>query len=197
MRTIVLALALMAPADDATGPKADPMGTPLELSITGEKTYTLDTDGKTPAEYRKGIENALAADRVPESPKTDLKVLVKNTGDKPLRLWTNGDPVVLTLELKGDGAINFKPRLAFTREFRIPEAVEVAPGKTVEIPVKTLSSGFRGLSKRSYWTTPGEYKLVVTLKTGVNPAPEGAKVRDGFGQVTLTSAPFAVKVEKK
>ena len=80
---------------------------------------------------------------MPKPPEVELVVVVKNTGDKPVRL-AKGDPVELTLELKGEGAANVKPRLAFTLEFRVPEAVEVAPGKTVELPVKALASGFRG-----------------------------------------------------
>ena len=44
-------------------------------------------------------------------------MVVKNTGDKPVRLWAKGDPVVLTLELKGEGAVNLEPRVAFTLEF--------------------------------------------------------------------------------
>ena len=196
MRTIVLSLTLMAAAvaDDDKGPTADPKGTPLELSITGKKTaYPL---GAVPsAEELKKLADADA--RLPKPPAVELKAVVKNTGDKPVRLWSKGDPVVLTLELKGDGAVNLEPKLAFTREFRAPETVEVAPGKTVEIPVKSLTSGFRGQSKYSYWTKPGEYELVATLKTGVNPIPQGAKEQDGFGLVKLTSAPFKVTVEKK
>ena len=53
-------------------------------------------------------------------------------------------------------------------------------------------------SHYSYWTEPGEHELVATLKTGVSPAPKGAKEgMDGFGLVTLTSAPFKVTVEEK
>jgi hypothetical protein len=125
-------------------------------------------------------------------------VVVKNTGDKSLKVWTKGDPVVLTLELKGDGAVNVPSGLAFTLEYRSPSAVEVPAGKTVEFPVKALSSGHRGAERYSYWTASGEYDLVATLKTGVSPAPVGAKdAGDGFGQVTLTSAPLKIKVEAK
>jgi hypothetical protein len=193
MRTIVLALTLMAAADDK-GPTADPKGTPLELSIVGKKTtYPLGTVPS--AEELKKLADADA--RLPKPPAVELKAVVKNTGERPVRLWTKGDAVVLELELKGEGAINVEPKLAFTTEFRAPETVEVAPGKTVEIPVKSLTSGFRGLSKYSYWTKPGEYELIATLKTGVDPIPQGAKEQDGFGLVKLTSAPFKVKVEKK
>ena len=135
---------------------------------------------------------------MPRPPAVDLAVEIKNTSDKPVKVWAKGDPVVLTLTLKGKGAVNIDPPLAFTQEFRIPEAVEIAPGKTHTIPVKSLTSGFRGRRTTRYWTEPGEYELVATLKTGVSPAPKGAKEgMDGFGLVTLTSAPFKLTVEEK
>jgi hypothetical protein len=193
MRTVVLTLALLTAADDDKGPKTDPKGVPLELSITGKKTTCPLGEVRSAEDLKKLAE---AGEQLPEPPEVDLKAVVKNTGDKPVRLWTRGDPVVLTLELKGEGALNLQPQLAFTTEFRAPEAVVAAPGKTVELPVKSLTSGFRGLSKYSYWTKPGEYELVATLKTGVQPIPKGAEEQDGFGKVTLTSAPFKVKVEK-
>jgi hypothetical protein len=186
--------------DKADRPKADPETTPLELRITGRKTtYPLDTGGLTPAEYRKRIDDAVkAGGRPPAAPAVDLTIEVKNTSDRPVSVWVKGDPVVLTLELKGDGAVNADPLLPFTLEFRIPEAVEIAPGKTYTIPVKGLTSGFRGASRFSYWTAPGEYQMVATLQTGVSPAPKGAKEgMDGFGMVTLTSPAFKVTVQKK
>ncbi|HET6575092.1 MAG TPA: hypothetical protein VFG68_15905 [Fimbriiglobus sp.] len=192
MQTVVLTLALLTVADDK-GPKTDPKGLKMELSIIG-KTTTYPLGAVRSAEDLK--KRAEAGEPLPKPPDVELKVVVKNTGDRPVRLWAKGDPVVLTLELKGEGAVNLEPRLAFTTEFRTPEAVEVPPGKTVEFSVKSLLSGFRGQSKSSYWTKPGEYELVATLKTAVQPIPEGAKEQEGFGLVTLTSAPLKLKVEK-
>ena len=209
-RTIgILTMALVATAvgaaladdkKDAPKPQADPEGTPLELTITGKTTKaTLDTGGLSGADYKKKIEDAVkAGGKVPPAPAVELAVEIKNTSDKPVQVWAKGDPVVLTLELKGKGAVNVEPRLAFTQEFRLPEAVEIAAGKTHSIPLKSLTSGHRGASKFSYWTEPGDYELVATLKTGVSPAPKGAKdAGDGFGAVTLTSGSFKVTVVEK
>ncbi|HJZ53314.1 MAG TPA: hypothetical protein VKE74_00055 [Gemmataceae bacterium] len=185
-------------ADDK--PKADPPATPLELTITGKTiTYPLDTGGLSGTESRKKIEEAVkAGGKVPAPPAVDLVAEIKNTSDKPVKVWVKGDPVVLELTLKGEGAVNVNPKLFFTNELRLPEAVEIAPGKSHPIPVKSLASGFRGVARGSYWTEPGEYELVATLKTGVSPAPKGAKDGgDGFGIVTLTSAPLKIKVEGK
>jgi len=181
-------------------PKAEPEGTPLELTVTGRTTkYTLDTGGMSAADYKKMVEDAAKGKvKLPAAPTVDLAVEIKNTSDKTVKVWNKGDPVVLTLELKGKGAVNADRFGPMTLEFRIPEAVEIEAGKTHSIPVKSLTSGMRGTTKMAYWTEPGEYELVATLKTGMNPAPKGAKEgMNGFGVVTLTSAPFKLTVEEK
>jgi hypothetical protein len=200
----IFGLVGLAAADEkkADKPKAEPEGTPLELSITGKATkYTLDTGGLSHADYKKKIEDATkkkSIGRPPAPPTVDLTVEIKNTSDKPVKVWTKGDPVVLTLELKGKGAVNADVLGPMTLEFRIPQALEIEPGKTASIAVKSLRSGMRGLTHYSFWTEPGEYELVAKLKTGVNPAPKGAKEgMDGFGVVTLTSAPLKLTVEEK
>jgi hypothetical protein len=189
-------------ADDKKSekPRADPEGTPLELAITGKAKYPHDLIGyATSAEYREAIDAVAKGKRkLPRPPFVDIAVEIKNTSDKPVKVWAKGDPVVLALNLKGKGAINIDPPLAFTREFRLPEAVEIAPGKSHKIELTSLTSGHRMASHYSYWTEPGEHELTATLKTGVSPAPKGAKEgMDGFGMVTLTSAPFKVTVEEK
>lgn len=180
-------------------PSADPAGTPLELTITGKATtYTLDTAGLSAEDYRKKLADEAKTGKPLAVPAIDLAAEIKNTSDKPVQVWTTGDPVLLTLDLKGKGAVNLDPALAFTREFRIPKSVEIPPGKSFVMPLTSLTSGFRGRSHVSYWTDPGDYELVATLKTGVSPAPKGSKdAMDGFGQVTLTSAPFKLTVEGK
>jgi hypothetical protein len=179
-------------------PLAEPETTPLELTITGKATsYTLDTGGLSAEAYRKKLADEAKTGKPLAVPAIDLAVEIKNTSDKGVQVWTTGDPVVLTLNLRGEGAVNLDPALAFTQEFRIPKSVEIPAGKSFVMPLKSLTSGFRGRAHVSYWTEPGEYELVATLKTGVSPSPKGAKEgMDGFGIVTLTSAPFKVTVKK-
>jgi len=193
-------LALAEEKKPAEGPRAEPKGTPVELAITGKTTkYTLDIGDMSSADYRKSIEAAQKDGGKPiAAPKIELVATLKNTSDKPISIWVEGDPVVMMLELKGEGAVNnITTSKFFTREFRGPKPVEIAPGKTAEIPLKSLEYGFRNRSTASYWSTPGDYELIAKLKTGVQPIPEGAKEQDGFGIVTLTSAPFKVTVEAK
>lgn len=203
---LIFGLAGIAGAQDKkkedAKPKADPEGTPLELSVGGKTTkYALETGGMSAADYKKSIEDAAKKKgfgKLPAAPAVDLTVEIKNTSDKPVNVWHKGDPVVLVLELKGKGAVNADFNGPMTLEFRLPEAVEIAAGKSHTIAVKSLRSGMRGNTKYAYWTEPGEYELVATLRTGVNPAPKGAKEgMDGFGMVLLTSAPLKITVEEK
>jgi hypothetical protein len=192
----VAAAAGVGRADDR--PKADPPTTPLALNISGTTTYTLNTGGLCGADYRTKILNAVEAVRPPLAPPAvDLVVEVWNTSDSSVRIWTRGDPVVLELTLRGNGAVNVMPQLFYTAEYRMPQAIDLPPGAAYPIPVRELVSGFRGVSRCSYWTEPGEYRLVATLWTGVQPAPLGAvEVDDGFGLVTLISAPLRINVER-
>jgi len=200
---LAIGLANPAFAEDKkppAGPTAEPKGTPVELVITGKKTtYTLDARGRSSAELKKLILDAQkAGGTVPEAAKIELTAVLKNTGDKPISVWIAGDSVVMTLELKGDGAVNnVGQNKVFTLEFRVAKPVEIAPGKSAEIPLTSLAHGHRNASHASYWTSAGEYELVAKLKTGVSPKPEGAEARDGYGMVTLTSAPFKLTVEAK
>jgi hypothetical protein len=199
---LTIALTLSAAgirADDKDAPKTDPPGTPLQLTITGKKTsYTLDAGGLSAADYGKKIADEAKRGKPLAVPAIDLAAEIKNTSDQPVQVWAGGDPFVLTLTLKGRGAVNVTPAIAFTEEFRLPKSVEIPAGKAFVVPLKSLSSGHRGLAHAAYWTEPGDYELVATLKTGVKPAPKGAKEgMDGFGLVTLTSPPFKLTVEAK
>jgi hypothetical protein len=189
------AVVAVARADDR--PKADPPATPLELSISGKTTYTLDTHDLSGAAFRRRIAAAVEDVGPPLAPPAvDLVVGIRNTSDRTVRVWAKGDPVGLELRLSGTGAVNVEPKVFVTAEYRIPEAITLAAGETYLLPVRDLGSGFRGVSRCSYWTEPGEYRLVAILQTGVSPAPRGAGGDDGFGLVTLTSAPLRITVVK-
>lgn len=195
MKILLLTLATLltgalAMADDAK---------PLTLTVTGDAAYVLNLGGKSGDEFRKLLADAeQGTERAPEPPAVNLKVTLTNTGSKALDVWTKGDPVVLTLNLKGKGAKSIDPPIAMTQEFRLPVKTTIDAGKSVEFPVKILKSGHRGLTRYTYWTEAGAFGLTATLKTGVSPAPAGApKLDDGFGEVTLTSAPFKITVKEK
>jgi len=194
---VALGTALRADEKKPSG-GTKPEGAPLGLTLTGTATYELDLGGKTGAAYAKEIADAKEkGGRMPAVPKVDLKLTVKNTSDKAITIYKNGDSVLLELELKGKGAVNAAPNLAFTTDFRLPTEVELGAGKSLEFTLTALTSGFRGASKFHYWTAPGEYELIASWKTGVSPPPKGSEANDGFGTVTVTGAPFKIAVKEK
>jgi hypothetical protein len=206
MKRWILPLALFAAAGLARAedkkpdaPKPDPEATPLELKIIGKTTkFPAPADADALKKQVQAAQKAKFGGKLPPAPAVDLTLEIKNTSDKPVTVWTSGDPVVLTLMLKGQGAVNVQSGGPMTLEFRLPKGVEIAPGKTHEVAIKSLVSGMRGVTHYAYWTEPGEYELTATLRTGVNPAPKGAKESmDGFGQVTVTSPALKVTVEEK
>ena len=71
-------------------------------------------------------------------PMVDLAIEIKNTSDKPVQVWTSGDPVVITLDSQGEGALNLDAAVVFTQEFRLPKSAEVPAGKSFVIPLKSL-----------------------------------------------------------
>src|SRR5262249_37815639 len=148
---------------------------------------------------RKMLKDAEAAGgKLPDSPKVDLVLELKNTGDKDITVWVGGDATRLNLDLQGKGAISVTARRAFTSDFRMPKPGKLEAGKTTEIPIAGLSYGFRGAEKQAWWTEPGEYTLTATYSTALSPAPKDAKdAGEGFGKVTLTTAPVKLKVEGK
>ncbi|WP_439622926.1 hypothetical protein [Gemmata sp.] len=200
--TLVLIAAAGPVAADkgADKPKTDPAGLPLELTLTGKTTkYPLDLGGLSADDFKKAVAAAgKGRGKPPATPAVDLTVELKNTSNATVQVWSKGDPVVLTLELKGKGAVNVSPQVPVTLEFRLPEGVGLEAGKSLTFPVKSLTSGFRGAGHLAYWTEPGEYELVATLKSGLLPIPKGAMDNgDGYGVVTLTTAPLKITVEEK
>ncbi len=192
-------LAALTPLAGRAGEQKDkpmPADLPVTAKLVAKKTtYSLDLGGKTGEEFRKLLKDAEKGGRLPAAPAVEMALELTNTSEKEIKIWTGGDTVQIDLKLTGPGAVNATPMLAFTTEFRGPVATTLAPGKNLSLPIAKLQYGFRGASNMSYWTEPGEYKLTASYKTGIQPAPKGTTVRDGFGQVTIAAEPITIKVE--
>lgn len=188
-----------ATADEPKAGSVSPKGTPLKATLEGKVTkFELDLGGLGSDVYEKMIDEAGKGKiRAPKAPAVDLTLVITNISDAAIQIWKGGDPVVIEFKLTGPGVKQIAPPIAMTMEFRIPTTVTVEAGKTLEFPFKSLSGGLRGISQSTYWTKPGDYELAAVLKTGVSPAPEGSKKQEGFGLVTVTSAPLKITVEEK
>lgn len=194
----IMVFVLLSPTvEQAADKKESNMDLPIKAKLVAKKTdYRLDFGGKTADQFRQLLKTAEETGECPQPPKVELMLELTNATKQPIKLWFKGDPVVVTLELKGPGAINVTPRRAFTQQFRVPEAVELAPGKMLTIPITSLNHGFRGSAQCAYWLQPGEYTLKATFATALSPAPKGSQEADeGFGKVNIVSQPITLKVE--
>ena len=174
---------------------------PLEARLVAKKeTYTLDLGGKTPEAFRKQIEAGKPTRAFPAGPAVDLVLEFFNRGDKEVKFWIGPDGSEPLLKLEGKGAVNVSLGYNVSGRRSIPPKVIVlAPGKTYTWPIKSLKSvSFTHEQSQAYWTEPGEYTLTATVHTALSPAPKGSKdAGNGFGRVTITSAPVKVKVVAK
>ena len=189
------------PADAGS---TEPAGVPLVARLVGAKdSYTLDLGGLSAEDFRKQIENlgkarpAIGGPAFPPSPKVDLKLELKNTGKEEIKVQARGNANKLTLDLKGPGVLYAPIRIQnFIPIRRPPEVLTLAPGETVTLEeVPTLAIPKPGTGSQAYWAAPGQYTLTVDYILGVSPAPEKTRdMGDGFGQVTIHSAPIKLKV---
>jgi hypothetical protein len=205
LRAIPIALSLhvlvatVGHADDEPKGSTDPKGVPLELKVVVKKaSYALNLGGKTPEEFTELVKKGT---RLPV-PEVDLVLELRNTGEKELKVWVGGGKNMFVLDLKGPGAQKLNREMPVFRNDIAPVAVSLAPGKSHQVSVKSLSTGgyYSGKDKisSSYWTKPGEYTLTISFQTFISPWPEGAQPAaqrfGNFGCVTVTSAPVKLTV---
>jgi hypothetical protein len=167
---------------------------PVALSIVAKTDkYKFDAGGKTPAEFKKQLEDVAALQKKgklaapPKPPAVDLVLVLTNTSKEDVTIYVGGDANAYTFELTGgDGSVALGSALPFTADLKLPRAVTIAPGKTHEIPVKQLSDGLRGMARNVYWTGPGEYKLAVKYTLADKDGQKGAELKSEPVKITVT-----------
>jgi hypothetical protein len=169
--------------------KADPKPSPvpLEARITSRQpSYTLDLGGKTPEEFARLVNRG----SLPPSPKVDLILTLRNTGDKKLLL----DPDVrVYLHLVGKAAMNhpeesYQTGVGFGDR---PNKVALVPGETYSVPIKSLNQEH---GKQSYWLLPGEYELHADGRVVVSQGSAGRQEREELIFVDLQIPRLRLKV---
>jgi hypothetical protein len=197
---LTLSLVLTLPLAARTQEKKEPAQGDLPVKaklVAKTTTFKLDLGGMSAEDFKKALKEGEKSGNLPQPPKVEMTLEITNTSDKEIKIWAKGDPVTLGLELKGPGAVTVLPRRPFTQEFRIPTPMTLAPGKTLVLPIDSLTFGFRGVALLAYWTDPGEYALGATFSTAIHPAPKGSQdAGDGFGRVIIKAEPITLKVEK-
>lgn len=192
----LVAVLVHVPAARACPPVEDPAAG-LVVTISGTHNYTLDRGGLTAEEYEKKLRLANGAGEPLPVPQVKLKVTVKNTSDKTVRVSKDTQ---LTLLLKGKGAVNLE--LDVLQKFRVPAELtverdlELAAGASETLEINSLCSGQFMCWNRAYWTVAGDYELVAEMRVRMNAAPKDAKPVE-FNRVLLTSKPFKLTVTEK
>lgn len=174
----------------------DPPAGPVALKVVSKKDkYEFDGGGKTPKEYKAALEELAKqqADGVritpPRAIPIDLVLRFENTSKENVTIHVNGTANVYTFDLTGgEGVVTLQNTAAMPLFFRLPTAVTIEPGKTYEIPVKSLADGKRGMARFLYWAGPGDY--TVTAKYQLLDA-RGQKDQE------LTSKPIKIQVVEK
>jgi hypothetical protein len=165
---------------------ADPLGLKMRL-IAKQDTYVLDLNGKSAEEYRKQID-AIVPDKgkPPPGPKVDLVLEISNPSDKEATIWIGGDNTLLSLELKGPGAVSKLLTMQQTADIKVSKAIPIPAGKTYSRPITDLAYPLPRQNSQWYWTSPGEYTLSATWKLST-------AARDGKGP-TLVAVPIKLHV---
>jgi hypothetical protein len=193
MKWLLLTAALFAFATAASAEDKKPAG-PITLTIVAKSDkYKFDGGGKTPAEFKKHLEDIAKQQgkggglvTPPKPPVVDLVLVLTNTTKNPQTIYVGGDTNVYTFELTGGaGVVTLNSGLAFTADFRAPKPVTLAPSKAHEIPVKQLSDGMRGAARYVYWTGPGEYTLSAKYRLADKDGGKGTEVQSEPVKITV------------
>ena len=187
-----------ASATKFAGGAAEPRDAPLAARLVlYTDSYRLDPETvkkleeyRTPVEDRRG--RLMGAGPAP--PDVDMVYELKNTGAEPVAILIGGDICRLELKLEGPGAMTLPSGLARTMEFRMGRWLRLEPGAVHAIPIRKLSYGTRGDSKRAYWTKPGDYKLTATYVTAYKVGKDAGGAPPEKANVKVTTAPAEVKV---
>jgi hypothetical protein len=168
------------------GPSVAEDKVPVELTLSLKKDSIAWPYGASAKEFEAKLKETIDAkkpENLPKPPAIEGVLRITNTGKEKATLYVEGDTNVLTLTLKGPGVTNANAGKAFTTDFRGPRAADLEPGKSVEIPVKSLSDGFRRASRYVYPLSPGEYKLSATYQLATQDGGKGPLLKSN--EVTL------------
>jgi hypothetical protein len=185
------------PKESHEGPSTDPKDVPIELKLinTALEAYDLNTRGDPPYKFQEKLREAIKTGNLPFPTRVEMELEIKNTGSTTIKVLIAGDATLLTLDLKGNGAISVDRKLPPPRSVISPTQVTLAPGKAHRIPITELTWGLRNEAFYGYITETGLYHLTATFRTAVYPAPQGTKERrPGYGEVLLKSAPLTFRV---
>jgi hypothetical protein len=170
------------------GPAAGDDKMPIELKIVNKKnSYPWPYEQK-PKDFEAKLQEIIkkkAVDQLPKPPAVDLVLQFTNTSKEKAIIHVEGDPNTLTLSVKGPSVVPARPGLAVTTEFRLPKAVELQPGKSHEVSIKSLADGHRRLGRYLYPTAPGEYTISATYELATQDGGKAGSLKSNETKFTI------------
>lgn len=126
-------------------------------------------------------------DDLPDAPSVDVLLRLENVGKRPLDIRFGHDKGGVELALTGQGVVGIPTKQTFAADFRVGSVATLQPGKFAELPISSLTYGFRGESHRWYWTEPGAHSLLVTFTWPADVT--------GFQMHSVTATPVQLTVK--
>ncbi|MBM4068609.1 MAG: hypothetical protein FJ271_06640 [Planctomycetes bacterium] len=160
-----------------------------KVHVGGPLIYTLDMKGKTGAEYRQALRDAMLGGQPPAPPAVNLQLTLRNRGEHALRILVGAENTALTLRLAGPGALTLRAKDPLGAAFLDSRTVRLAPGKSAVLPIERLVYGSRNHIQYAYWTEPGEYTLSIRYRAEI--AARDARERT----VWVQSEPIRILVQ--
>jgi hypothetical protein len=151
-----------------------------------EKVAIIALGSRGGAMFRRELDQAQRAGKLPLPPEISLELVLVNTGKRPVEVRLGEETPTLSLELTGDGVVRMSAPKAQKPEepdFLRTQALQLEPGKKHILHIDRLIAGSRGNLEYIYLTEPGEYTLTATLRL----------TADG-NVVTVTGTPVRIKV---
>jgi len=115
-------------------------------------------------------------------PTVDLTLELRNTTDRPMRVWVAGPQTELHLDVSGPGVMS-RPEPGAPEP--PPRAVTLQPGASHVIHIDRLTDGRRSW----YMTKPGDYTVAARLATRASVPGLGER------RITARSAPVTIHVD--
>src|SRR5262249_1190567 len=98
--------------------KTEPAGAPLEARLVAKTdTYGLGRGGQSAEEYAKQGRDAAKRGAPLPTPRVELALELRNTGEKEIKILVGGDGSDVMLELQGPGAVSVRPFIASTFDY--------------------------------------------------------------------------------
>ena len=153
-----------------------------------ELRFNLETEGKSPADFRAHLTaKAVKDEPPPRPPEVRLELKVTNLGKKPLLLDTTDPRTELRLDVRGPAK-----SVVETAAREVPAALEerritLAPGEKETFRIDRLVTGTREKPRALFWTEAGQYTVEIRLRVGTT----------GGRLLTIDSGPIRVQVQPR